>query len=60
MSRRLAGRKPRFTREQVETMRRHRQAGIGSDAIAAVFGTSGSVVRRYLRGECVHHRRECA
>ena len=54
---RTVGRKPRFTREQVETMRRHRQAGFGSDAIATVFGTSGGVVRRYLRGECVHHRR---
>ena len=53
---RRTGRPPKLTPDQVEAMRRHREAGIGSDAIARVFGVSGSTARRYLRGECRNHR----
>lgn len=50
------GRKPKLTPAEVETMRRHRAAGIGSDAIARLFGVAPSTARRYLRGECRQHQ----
>ena len=50
------GRKPKLTPKDVDTARKHRRAGITSNAIASVFGVSGSTMRRYLRGECRQHR----
>jgi hypothetical protein len=53
----VTGRKPKLTPAQVEHARRHHAQGITSDAIAKVYGVAGSTIRRYLRGESVHHRR---
>ena len=52
----MTGRPPKLTPKDVETARRHRASGITSDALAVVFGVSGSTMRRYLRGECKQHR----
>lgn len=53
---RLTGRRPKLTPDEVARARRHRDQGITTDSIAATLGVSGSTLRRYLRGENVHHR----
>ena len=52
----VTGRKPKLTPDQVSAMRRHREAGIKTEAIAQVFGVSPTTAKRYLRGDCKHHQ----
>ena len=51
----LGGRPAKLTRDQADAIRRHRAAGISSQAIARVYGVNESTVRRYLRGEVREH-----
>lgn len=51
---RPGGRAPRFSPADVEHMRSLRAGGMSAVKIAALLGTSHSVVTRYLRGDCRH------